>query len=260
MSAIRVTVWNENLHETRFQAIRDIYPEGIHGCIAGFLKEAGMEVKTATLMEEEHGLTQEKLDNTDVLVWWGHMAHHEVKDEIVERVYRRVMQGMGLVVLHSGHASKIFRKLTGSDSELLRWREAGEKEILWVMNPAHPIVDGLPDHFVLEHEEMYGETFIIPRPDELVFMSWFEGGEVFRSGVTYTRGLGKIFYFRPGHEAFPTYFDKNVQKVVTNAVKWAKPNAQMPKVTLGEIKNPIMPIKDAKENTLAQLHVYKDEE
>lgn len=256
MKNIRVTVWNENLHETMFEEIRNIYPEGIHGCISGFLKEAGFDTRTATLQEAEHGLTQEVLDNTDVLTWWGHMGHHKVEDEVVERVYRRVMEGMGLIVLHSGHASKIMRKLCGTDSDLLKWREAGEKEILWVMDPAHPIVQGLGECIHIEHEEMYGETFIIPKPDELVFMSWFEGGEVFRSGVTYTRGRGKIFYFRPGHEAFPTYFNKEVQKVIINAVNWAAP-LQMPVSTLGEIKEPIMPLRNASHNVLQALHTQK---
>ncbi|HOQ63724.1 MAG TPA: ThuA domain-containing protein [Clostridia bacterium] len=250
---IRVTVWNEYLHEIRHESIRAIYPEGIHGCIAGFLNKAGMKAGTATLREEEHGLRQEVLDNTDVLIWWGHMAHQEVQDEIVERVYRRVMQGMGLIALHSAHASKIFRKLCGTDSDQLRWREANEKEILWVMDPAHPIAQGLPDHFILPHEEMYGETFVIPRPDDLVFVSWFEGGEVFRSGVTYTRGLGKVFYFRPGHETFPTFYNPHVQQVIINAVRWAAPYATMPKVSLGHNPEPIMPLSDRRPNTLGQL-------
>lgn len=251
---IHATVWNEYKHELRHEAIRAIYPEGIHGAIAAFLREAGMEAGTATLAEPEHGLTQEVLDRTDVLLWWGHMAHHEVEDAIVERVYKRVMDGMGLIVLHSGHASKIFRKLCGTDSELLRWREANEKEILWVMDPSHPIVQGVPDHIILPHEEMYGETFIIPKPDELVFVSWFEGGEVFRSGVTYTRGRGKIFYFRPGHETFPTFHNKDIQQVITNAVRWAAPAVQPPQITLGQIKDPIMPIVGMAENKLSELY------
>ncbi len=250
---VRVTVWNENLHETMFEEIRAIYPEGIHGCIAAFLKDAGFQVKTATLVEEQHGLTDEVLNNTDVLVWWGHMAHHKVEDAIVEKVHQKVLEGMGMVILHSGHASKIMRKLCGTSSELLRWREAGEKEILWVVDPAHPIAEGLNDRIELEHEEMYGETFIIPKPDDIIFISWFEGGEVFRSGVTYTRGRGKIFYFRPGHESFPTYFNKDIQKVIINGINWAAPKA-MPKVTLGEIKDPIMPLSNPTHNVLEGLH------
>lgn len=124
---IKVTIWNEYLHEIQFKEIAAIYPKGIHGCIAEFLEKAGMEVQTATLEQPEHGLTEEVLKNTDVLIWWGHMAHDRVKDEIVERVYRRVLSGMGLIVLHSGHASKIFQKLCGTDSGCLKWREDGRK-------------------------------------------------------------------------------------------------------------------------------------
>ena len=219
---IRVTVWNEYRHEKSSPKVAAIYPHGMHETIAEFLrKQPDFEVRTATLDEPEHGLTQEVLDNTDVLTWWGHMAHEEVSDEIVERVHKRVMEGMGLIVLHSGHASKIFRKLMGTNTGNLRWREDGEMARLWVMDLAHPIVQGLEDHFDLPIEETYGEHFDIPKPDDLIFVSWVPGGEVFRSGCTWHRGLGRIFYFQPGHETCPSYHDKNVQLVITNAVRWA---------------------------------------
>ncbi|WP_046178280.1 ThuA domain-containing protein [Domibacillus tundrae] len=219
---MNITVWNEFRHEKKNETVKDIYPDGIHEVIAGFLKEEGRTVKTATLDEAEHGLTDDVLNNTDVLLWWGHVAHEEVDDEIVKKVQQRVLDGMGLIVLHSGHFSKIFKTMMGTSCDL-KWREAGEKERVWVIDPAHPIAEGIGEYFELEHEEMYGEHFDIPAPDELVFMSWFEGGEVFRSGVTYKRGNGKIFYFRPGHETHPTYYNENVQKVIRNAVKWAAP-------------------------------------
>ena len=161
-------------------------------------------VETATLDMPEHGLTEERLAKTDVLLWWGHMAHGKVDDAIVERVQKRVWEGMGLIVLHSGHFSKIFKRLLGTPCSL-KWREAGEIERLWVINRNHPIAAGLPEYIEIEHEEMYGEPFPIPEPLETVFISCFEGGEVFRSGVTFQRGAGRIFYFRPGHEAYPTY-------------------------------------------------------
>ncbi|RXK18633.1 ThuA domain-containing protein [Macrococcus sp. DPC7161] len=216
---MKVTVWNEYRHEQESEKVRSVYPEGIHNAIKGFLEG---DVQVATLDMPEHGLTQEVLDQTDVLVWWGHKAHDEVSDEVVERVHQRVLQGMGLVVLHSGHFSKIFKKLMGTGCDL-KWREADEKERIWTVDPTHPIAEGLPEYFELEKEEMYGEHFDIPAPDELIFISWFEGGEVFRSGATFKRGNGKIFYFRPGHETYPTYFNPYVQKVIQNAVKWAKP-------------------------------------
>lgn len=219
---IRVTVWNEYRHERHNSEVKAVYPEGIHGQIASFLHVAGFGVKTATLDEPEHGLTSEVLDHTDVLIWWGHMAHHEVDDQIVEKVKQRVLNGMGLIVLHSGHFSKIFQSLMGTSCNL-KWREAGEKERLWVISPGHPIAEGIPEYIEIDHEEMYGEHFDIPEPDEVIFTSWFAGGEVFRSGCTFKRGNGKIFYFRPGHETYPTYYHKQVQQVIINAVKWAKP-------------------------------------
>ena len=220
---IRVTVWNEFRHEKTDQEVADVYPDGIHAQIAKFLSaEAGIETATATLDEPEHGLTEEVLANTDVLIWWGHMAHGEVADEIVDRVQQRILNGMGLIVLHSGHFSKIFRRMMGTNCSL-KWREAGERERLWVTDPAHPIAEGLGEFFEIPHVEMYGEFFDIPTPDATVFTSWFQGGEVFRSGVAYHRGKGKVFYFRPGHETFPIFFQAEVQKVILNAVRWAAP-------------------------------------
>jgi trehalose utilization protein len=227
-SPLRVTVWNENVHESKHPHIAQIYPKGIHGAVADGLvaNDAGLQVRTATLQQPEHGLTQEILDTTDVLVWWGHCAHGQVADEIVDRVQKRVLQGMGLVVLHSGHYSKIFKRLLGTTCSLT-WREAGEKERIWVCNPGHPIAQGIDRYFEIDQEEMYGEPFAVPNPDEVVFLSWFQGGEVFRSGLTYKRGNGKIFYFRPGHESYPTYHHPTVLKVIANAVRWARPEGSV---------------------------------
>lgn len=220
---IRVTIWNEFRHERKNEVVRKVYPEGMHNALGGYLKSAGnFEVRTATLDEPEHGLTDEVLNNTDVLLWWGHTAHSEVSDAVVEKVYEKVMRGMGLIVLHSGHYSKIFKKLMGTSCSL-KWREVGEKERLWVVSPGHPITEGIEDYIELPHEEMYGELFEIPQPDELVFVSWFEGGEVFRSGCCYHRGRGKVFYFRPGHESYPTFHNPKILKVIENAVKWSAP-------------------------------------
>ena len=217
---MKITVWNEFAHEKTDDVVKAIYPDGIHMCIARFLEAAGYEVRTATLDDPECGLTDEVLDDTDVLFWWGHMRHGAVPDEVVNRVAKRVYEGMGMVVLHSGHASKIFQKLCGTPSGELKWRESGDKEILWVIEQGHPITEGLGENIILEHEETYGEHFLVPQPDELVFISWFSGGEVFRSGCTYKRGRGKIFYFRPGHESVPTYHNPDIQKVLINAAKY----------------------------------------
>lgn len=218
--AIRVTIWNEGRHEQSSEKVRSVYPKGIHGALAEGLAEDGIVLRTATLDDPEHGLSEATLAETDVLIWWGHMAHGEVQDAIVDRVHQRVLEGMGLIVLHSGHFSKIFKKLMGTTCDL-KWREADEKERIWVVDPSHPIAAGLGSYFELPKEEMYGEHFDIPAPDELVLVSWFEGGEVFRSGCTYRRGQGKVFYFRPGHETFPTYYDANVLRVIRNGIRWA---------------------------------------
>lgn len=219
---MNVTVWNENIHEKNNKKVQEIYPKGIHGTIAEALEKHGIKCRIATLDQPEHGLTEEVLANTDVLFWWGHKGHDKVHDDIVEKVHKRVLEGMGLVVLHSGHFSKIFKKLMGTTCNL-KWRVAGEKERLWVVDPSHSIVEGLGEYIELEEEEMYGEHFDIPTPDQLVFVGWFEGGEVFRSGCTYQRGNGKIFYFQPGHELYPTYHNEDIQRVLVNAARWAKP-------------------------------------
>ena len=233
---IRVTIWNEFRHEKTNPRAAEIYPKGIHEAIAAHLRtDSRLHISTATLDEPEHGLSEDVVRQTDVMLWWGHLAHDELSNLIVERVYQRVMAGMGLVVLHSGHFSRVFRKLMGTSCDL-KWREANDREILWVTRPGHPIVEGIDDHFILPHEEMYGEYFDIPEPMETVLISSFAGGEVFRSGVTYTRGAGRVFYFRPGHESYPTYHDKNVLKVIENAVRWAAPGEASKKTLFGNRK------------------------
>ncbi len=218
---INAVVWGENVHEQTNKVVADLYPKGMHQAIADCLNAAdGVNATTATLQEPEHGLTKERLAQTDVLFWWGHAAHGDVADEVVERVVEAVWSGMGFVALHSAHFAKPFLRLMGGPCNLT-WREAGERERLWLTSRNHPIAAGLPDYFELENEEMYGEPFGVPEPLETVFISWFQGGEVFRSGLTYKRGAGNIFYFRPGHETYPTYHDANVQTVLRNAVKWA---------------------------------------
>ncbi len=222
MSEIRITIWNENIHEQTNDFVKSIYPNGIHGAIAKYMeKQPGFQVRTATLEMPEHGLTEEVLDETDVLMWWGHCGHAKVEDAIVDRVQARVLNGMGLIMMHSGHFSKIFKRLMGTSCGLT-WREAGEKERLWVVNPNHPITKDVGQFIELPNTEMYGEQFDIPEPDELLFISWFEGGEVFRSGCVWHRGKGKVFYFRPGHETYPIFHNEQVLHVLANGVRWAK--------------------------------------
>ena len=218
---IKVTVYNEFLHEKKSEKVRQIYPDGIHAAIAAFLgEEEDISVRTATLDMEECGLTQEVIDDTDVIIWWGHIAHEKVPDEVAERVRKAVWNGMGAIFLHSAHFSKPFRALTGSPCNLC-WRESADSERIWVIEPNHPIAKGLDRFFDIPAVETYGEPFGIPTPDRIVFMGWYSGGEVFRSGITYERYNGRIFYFQPGHESFPIFYQKEIQTVIKNAVRWA---------------------------------------
>jgi len=220
---IKVTVWNEYSDFQKEPAVASVYPEGLHKTIAAFLnKDVEISANVSIITDEEQGLSEKVLDNTDVLIWWGHRRHGDVQDDLVKRVIDRVQRGMGMIFLHSGHESKPFKNLMGT-SGYLCWREADEKSRVWTVSPNHPIAQGVPEQFLLEREEMYSEPFGIPEPDETVFISWFEGGNVFRSGVTFHREYGRIFYFQPGHETYPNYHNENVQRVITNAVKWARP-------------------------------------
>lgn len=235
---IRVTVWNEFFHEQEQENIRKIYPDGIHNCIAGFLKEnEDFTVRTATLYDEDCGLPQQVLDETDVLIWWGHCKHNDVPDEVAARVKASVLKGMGIIFLHSAHHSKPFKALMGTSCNL-HWREDGDKERVWVVDPSHPIAQGLGEYFVVDEEEMYGEPFGIPEPDKLVLLGWFEGGEVFRAGCCWRRENGKVFYFQPGHESYPTYYNPKVQRVIMNAVEWCKGDYRIAELTCPHVTKP----------------------
>lgn len=220
---IRALMWNEGRHEQSDEAVQEVYPQGIHGQLAAQLNaQPGITCKTALLDDPEHGLTEEALTNTDVLLWWAHLAHSEVQDEIVQRVKKHVLCGLGLICLHSAHYSKVFQTMMGTSGSLC-WREIGEKERVWNIEPGHPITAGIGDYIELPHTEMYGERFDIPTPEKLIFISWYQGGNVFRSGCTWERGLGRIFYFSPGHETLPIYHHPDILRVITNAVNWAAP-------------------------------------
>lgn len=234
---IKVTVFNEFRHEKKKESIRAIYPDGIHGAIKAGIEDEEIVVRTVTLDDPECGLTQEVLDDTDVIIWWGHMAHHEVPDEVAQRVRDAVHSGMGAIFLHSGHHSKPFRLLMGTPCNLT-WREDGDYELVWVANPAHPIAQGIGRFIKLDEVETYGEPFSIPEPDELVFIGSYEGGEVFRSGCCWQRGNGRVFYFQPGHETYPIYHNPEILQVIRNAVRWAKPIYRAP-LSCPHVKKPL---------------------
>ena len=220
---INVVIWNEFRHEKRDPAVAQIYPDGIHACIRDFLKEDdNLNITLAALDDPDQGISDELLNKTDVLFWWGHMAHGEVDDKLVEKIRNRVYAGkMGLIVLHSGHHSKVFRSIVGATGNLSWGRD--QKEVVWNLMPQHPIAAGIPDHFILQSEELYAEPFYIPQPDQLVFGGWYEDGHIFRSGCCFFRGVGKIFYFQPGHEYCRSFYNPYVQRIIRNAVEWVKP-------------------------------------
>jgi trehalose utilization protein len=260
MGELRVTIYNEFIHEQNNDFVKKIYPKGMHETIAAHMREQpGIAVKTATLEMPEHGLTEEVLAETDVLMWWGHVAHHMVENEIVRRVHNRVLDGMGLIVMHSGHLSRIFQRLMGTSCGL-RWREAAERERLWVVNPNHPITQGIGPYIELANTEMYGEQFDIPEPDELLFISWFEGGDVFRSGAVWHRGRGRIFYFRPGHESYPIFHNKEVLKVLTNGVRWAQFKGNTETIGIGRASHVPEPIETLSEKNYEQGVINHPEE
>lgn len=233
---MRITIYNENVHEKTDERVSSVYPEGIHGALASFLASEENTVKCFTL-DTVNEITEEELAATDVMLWWGHMAHDRVPDEVAVRVKEAVLKGMGMVFLHSAHHSKPFRLLMGTMCNLT-WREDGDMERIWTVMPSHPIAQGIGRYFELPHVETYGEPFTIPNPDDVIFIGWYEGGEVFRSGVTFHRENGRIFYFQPGHETFPIFYDKNVQTVIKNAVEWAKPVYRVNELVCPHVKRP----------------------
>lgn len=234
---IHVTIFNEGIHEKEKESVKKIYPNGIHNALKTALQCEDICVHTVTLDDPECGLTDEVLSNTDVLIWWGHIAHHLVPDDVAVRVQKAVHSGMGAIFLHSAHHSKPFKLLMGTPCSLT-WREDGDRELVWVCNPAHPIAAGVDRFIHLEHVETYGEPFSIPEPDELVFIGNYDGGEVFRSGCCWRRGNGRIFYFQPGHETFPIYYHPDIIRVLQNAVRWAIPTYRSD-ITCPHVKRPL---------------------
>jgi len=236
-----VTVWGENVHEREEEPVRALYPDGMHAAIAAGLTALlgeRVSVRTATLDEPEHGLTDSVLAQTDVLTWWGHTAHDRVDDAVVDRVQAAVLGGVGLLALHSAHYSKIFQRLLGTSCSL-RWRNDGERELVWTVDPGHPIAAGVPHPIVIDAHEMYGEHFDIPAPDELVFVSSFAGGEVFRGVCGFRRGAGRIFYFSPGDQDYPIYHHPDVRRVIANAALCA---AQAPSAPRSVPDSPESPV------------------
>ena len=242
----KVTVFNENLQETSGDdvvnlvhyetedyrefllnsagKITKVHPQGIHMTLKSIFDECDdMAVRTVTMDMPEFGFSQEVLDDTDVLVLWAHLAHEKITDEIAERIKNRVHEGMGFLCLHSAHQCKPLHKLIGV-STIPKWRMEDACKI-YCIEPNHPIAKDIPDMFELEAEQVYCEPFDITTPDELVFVTWYQGGELLRSGCCWERENGRIFYFQPGHETCKSYYDVNVRQILKNAVRWASHTA-----------------------------------
>ena len=242
-SPLRLLVWNERRQDRTQADVIKVYPNGMNAAVAEGLKANGdFKITCAEQDDPEHGCSEETLAQTDVLFWWAHCTHGEISDVVVERIARHVNEGMGLVVMHSGHISKVFKRVMGTSGSLT-WREDGAGERIWTIEPSHPIAEGVPAHFELEEEEMYGERFDIPTPETLVFLGWFPHGEVFRSGCTWSRGHGRVFYFQPGHESHPTYYNPHVRRILANAARWCAPRVRIPIATPEYPKLPPIPAK-----------------
>ena len=219
---IRVLVWSE------FTESNDVYPQGIHGEIAGYLNtDPNIIARTTELADEDCGVGEKILGDTDVLFWWGHEKHELVDDDAVERVVRKVREeGMGFVSLHSSLTSKPFIALMGTSCKIGSFRVDGEMERVHVVAPHHPIADGVRD-FVITETEMYGEPFDVPNPKEVIFESVFQDNPLYSTttwrfcGCTWDVWDGRVFYFRPGHETYAIYRDENIQRILLNASYWA---------------------------------------
>lgn len=248
MDKIRVTVWSEGIDAELEPRAIALYPDDINTYLAGFLKgNADFEVRCRDISQPENGMGQDIIDGTDVLLWWSHLYDDQVSDEVVDRIVDAVLDGkMNLALLHAGIHSKIGTKLLGKNSTTGKYREVGEMERMWVIDRGHPVVAGLEKEYLeFPDSEMYGEPYGMPTPDEIVFISWFEGGEVLRSGVSWHKGAGRVFYLAPGHEEFPVYANPELQKVMANMIRWLRPVAGPPITFHGEIgsietiKNPL---------------------
>jgi trehalose utilization protein len=105
---VRVLVWDEQQPE-QAQA----YSNFLGNAIADYLnKRPGFRALSVNLGSPEQGLDATTLDATDVIIWWGHRRHGEVKLDRAEEVVKRVIDGrLGLIALHSSHFAQPFMRL-----------------------------------------------------------------------------------------------------------------------------------------------------
>ncbi|MFH1372026.1 MAG: ThuA domain-containing protein [Planctomycetota bacterium] len=217
-----VVVWSEGT------APKNVYPNDICGAIAEGLKELkDWDVVEARLSDPNQGLPDELLNRADVLIWWGHKKHNQVRDGLVDKIVSRVKdEGMGFISLHSSHFARPNIKLMGTPCS---WKEyLGDSNTLkiTVKDPNHPIARGVED-FTIYHDERYSEPYAVPQPLAVVFEGTYTldngGTDTSRQGLTWEIGKGRVFYFQPGHETNPVFFDPNIRRIISNAVEWAAP-------------------------------------
>jgi trehalose utilization protein len=211
-----ILVWSEGT------APKEVFPNDINGAVAaGLAKLRGYTVKTASITDPEQGVSQAALDETDVLIWWGHQRHGQVSDEAVQRIVARVKDGgMGIIFLHSAHFAKPLKAVLGSSGAWSAYVNDRSTHRITVADTKHPIARGVRD-FVIPKEERYEEPFIVPEPEAVVFDGYYESTKTnARQGLCWTIGKGRVFYFRPGHEEFPIFFMPEVRRILRNAALW----------------------------------------
>lgn len=234
----RVVVWSEAT------APKHVYPDDINGAIAEGLKcLQGWEVIKAGIDDPDQGLSDERLNGCDVLIWWGHKRHKLVKDELVEKIVRRVKEGgMGFISLHSAHFAKpniaLMSESETSKETLDKVKPQG-RVAAWstykgdsvsltitVKTPSHPIAKGIRE-FTVSHSERYSDPYAVPMPQTVVFEgdAKLKDGSIDHSqvGLCWQIGKGKMFYLQAGHETNPVFMDANIRRIIANAVRWAAP-------------------------------------
>jgi trehalose utilization protein len=215
-----VVVWSEGT------APKSVYPNDINGAVAEGLKDlSGWEVVKAGLSDPDQGLPDKLLQRADVLIWWGHQKHGDVKDELVDKIVKRVKEdGMGFIALHSSHFAKPNKKLMGTACSWKAYVLDSTTLKITVKSPDHPIAKGIKD-FTIDHSERYSDPYAVPTPKAVVFegtASLKKGGtDTSQIGLTWEIGKGKVFYFQAGHETNPVFMDPNVRQIMSNAVQWA---------------------------------------
>lgn len=212
---VRVRIWCEGT------APRSVYPDDIDGALADVLgRQAGLVVSRGRLTDLQAGLSDQVLDASDALVWWGHLRHDAVPDDRALAVVKRVREGrLGFVALYAACGSKPFRQMMSMPCEPGSWREDGRPEFVSIKAPDHPIARGIAP-FTISKTDMFSEPFAVPEPETVVFVSSWQKGETLRSGLTWTIGKGRVAYLRTGPDNYPVLFHPSIRQAIANSVRW----------------------------------------